>query len=208
MRDSDGKLGPTSNYILGHSDRELDRLTAQSRVLRPITTRLLREAGIIGGMRVLDVGTGVGEVAFLAAELVGEAGEVIGADREPTALDVARAHADSAALRNVSFSAGDPSKMVFEQLFDAIIGRYVLMFQQDAAQMLQQLATQLKPGGLIAFHEPTLDARSFPPSPTWDQCCRWIAETLRRDGTETNMGIKLYSAFRAAGLPAPVMRVE
>jgi hypothetical protein len=74
--------------------------------------------------------------------------------------------------------------------------------------MLRQLATHLKPDGLIVFHEPSLDARSFPPSPTWDQCCRRIFETLRLDGTETNMGIKLYSTFQAAGLPAPVIRVE
>lgn len=208
MTDSDKTLGPSGNYILGHSDRELDRLSAQSRLLDPITRRFLLEAGIIAGMRVLDVGTGVGDVAFLAEEIVGEAGEVIGVDREQAALDVARVRADSTIRRNISFCAGDPSKMVFDQAFDAIIGRYVLLFQHDPAQMLRQLAKHLKPGGLIAFHERSLDARSFPPSPTWDQCCRWIFETLRLDGTETNMGIKLYSTFQAAGLPAPVIRVE
>jgi SAM-dependent methyltransferase len=208
MTDSEEKLGSPGSYILGHSGHELGRLSAQSRLLNPITRRFLLEAGILAGMRVLDVGTGVGDVAFLAEEIVGEAGEVIGVDREQAALDVARGKADSTTRRNISFCAGDPSKMVFEQPFDAIIGRYVLLFQHDSAQMLRQLATQLKPEGLIVFHEPSLDARSFPPSPTWDQCCQWVVETLRLDGTETNMGIKLYPTFLAAGLPPPEVRVE
>jgi ubiquinone/menaquinone biosynthesis C-methylase UbiE len=131
MTDSDKKLGPSGNYILGHSHRELDRLSAQSRLLNPITRRFLLEAGIIAGMRVLDVGTGVGDVAFRAEEIVGEAGEVIGVDREQSALDSARVRAESTTLRNISFCAGDPSNMVFEQPFDAVIGHYVLLFQHD-----------------------------------------------------------------------------
>ena len=208
MTDSDLKPGQKRTYVLGHSDRELDRLSAQARLLNPITTRFLREGGIAGGMRVLDVGTGAGDVAFVAADLVGVEGEVVGLEREPAALVVAKSRANAAALRNVSFREGDPSDMVFEQPFDAIIGRYVLLFQEDPARMLRKLVPHVKPGGVIVFHEPVLDARSFPASSMWDRCCRWVVETLRQNGAETQMGIKLYSTFLAAGLPAPVMRVE
>lgn len=48
------------NYILGHSNRELHRLMLQADNLRPITTRLLREIGLAGGMRVVDLGCGAG----------------------------------------------------------------------------------------------------------------------------------------------------
>src|SRR5262245_65624150 len=80
-------------YALGHSTRELDRLSTQGRLLEPLTRQLFREAGIGPGMRVLDVGSGAGDVAFLAADLVGDTGEVIGMDRSEAALDVARARA-------------------------------------------------------------------------------------------------------------------
>src|SRR5713226_101902 len=104
-------IDPAGEYVLGHSDRELERLSAQARLIDPITRRLFRAAGIGPGMRVLDVGSGAGDVAFLAAELVGEAGEVVGVDRSQAALNVARARATERSLRTVSFLEGDPGSV-------------------------------------------------------------------------------------------------
>ena len=158
-------------------------------------------------MRVLDVGSGAGDVAFLAAELVGEMGEVVGVDRATKALAVARERADALSLRNVSFREGDPGNMTFEKPFDAVIGRYVLMFQRDPATMLRKVAAHASPGGVVVFHEPDWDGvRSFPP--VYDRCCRWIVETLRLSGANPRMGIKLHEAFVEAGLAAPSMRLE
>ena len=195
-------------YALGHSDRELDRLSAQARLIDPITRQFFREAGIAPGMRVLDVGSGAGDVAFLLAELVGDSGDVVGVDRAPGALAVARARADADSRRNVSFLEGDPTRIAFGRGFDAVVGRYVLQFQPDPVATLRELASHLNPGGIVAFHELDWDGvRSFPPSPTYDRCCRWVIETLRMLGAETRMGIKLHWTFGAAGLPAPSMRV-
>jgi len=200
---------PRPAYYLGHSVRELDRLRAQARVIDPITRRFFRDAGIITGMRVLDVGSGAGDVALLVADLVGESGEVVGVDRAPTALAQATARADAQSRGNVFFREGDPAQMSFDRPFDAVVGRYVLHFQPDPAAMLRKLAVHVKLGGLIVFHEIDWDgARSFPSSPTYEQCCRWILETLRLLNVETRMGIKLHATFLAAGLPAPTMRLE
>jgi hypothetical protein len=79
----------------------------------------------------------------------------------------------------------------------------------DPAAMLRRLAVHVRPGGVIVFHEIDWDGvRSFPPAPTYEQCCRWILETLRRLNVETRMAIKLHAAFLAAGLPAPTIRLE
>src|SRR6266513_4858996 len=85
-------------YALGHSDRELDRLAVQARLVDPITRGFFRDAGIVAGMRVLDVGSGAGDVAFLAADLVGAKGEVVGTDRSGAALAKARQRADARSL--------------------------------------------------------------------------------------------------------------
>ena len=77
-------------YVFGHSEVELRRLAFQASLLNPVTRRLLVDAGVTSGMRVLDVGTGVGDVAFLVAELVGDTGSVVGVDRAPAAVAVAR----------------------------------------------------------------------------------------------------------------------
>jgi len=195
--------------VLGHSERELERLAIQARLIDPITRGFFRDAGIISGMRVLDVGSGSGDTAFLAAALVGETGEVVGVDRAFAAVVAARRRADALSLRNVSFLQGDPATMTFEQPFDAVVGRYVLVFQPDPAAMLQKLVAQVRPGGVVAFHEPDFDSeRSYPAAPTYGRCCRWVVETLRLSGADPRMGIKLCATFVAAGLPAPSLRLE
>jgi SAM-dependent methyltransferase len=209
MSDVRHDADPVPKYVLGHSDREIERLKTQARLIDPITQRFFREAGIIPGMRVLDVGTGAGDVAFLAAEIVGDNGEVVGVDRVPAALEAARARASARSLRNVIFREGDPGEMTFERPFDAVIGRYVLQFQKDPATMLRLIAGHVRPGGVVTFHEIDWSGLgSFPPTPTYDRCCRWGVDTLRLHGTETRMGFKLHSTFVAAGLAPPSMRME
>jgi predicted methyltransferase len=66
-----------SEYLLGHADREQLRLIRQGRALAPVTERFLRDAGVASGMRVLDIGCGMGDVTMLVAELVGPAGRVV-----------------------------------------------------------------------------------------------------------------------------------
>jgi ubiquinone/menaquinone biosynthesis C-methylase UbiE len=209
MTDPTDKAAPTAEYVLGHSDRELERLSNQARLLEAITREFFIDAGIVPGMRILDVGTGAGDVAFLAADLAGEKGSVVGVDRAPAAIVTARRRAEERSARNVSFREGDAAAMTFGESFDAVVGRYVLLFQADAADMLRQLARHVRPGGLIVFHEPDWSAvRSVPPAPTYDRCCRWIGETGILEGSSWNMADKLHAAFLAAGLPAPTMRMK
>ncbi|MCA9101630.1 MAG: class I SAM-dependent methyltransferase [Planctomycetales bacterium] len=197
------------DYVLGHSDHELNRLRAQARLLEPVTRQFLREAGIAPGMHVLDVGSGAGEVAFLAAELVGETGSVLGTDRVPSAVAIATQAARERGLHNVQFRAGDPAELTFERRFDAVVGRYVLPFQADPSAMLRGLARHLVPDGLLVFHEPDWTCvRSFPPAPLYDEACRWVDETTRLTGQSWNFLDRAHAAFAAADLPAPTMRMH
>ena len=112
---------PNQVYILGHSDQELARLNEQHRIVEPITRRFFREAGLASGMRVLDVGSGAGDVSFLASDLVGDTGTIVGVDRSSTAVAAASATAIKEGRRNVSFREGDPIEMTFDEPFDAVI---------------------------------------------------------------------------------------
>lgn len=198
-----------SSYVLGHSDRELERLRLQARLIDPITRQFLIEAGIALGMRVLDVGSGAGDVAFLAANLVGPTGQVVGVDRSAVGLARARTRAKEQSLANVTFRTSDLSAMAFDQPFDAVIGRYVLCFQPDPVATLRAIAKLVRTGGIILFHEPDRgQMRSVPPVPTYDRACEWVGETYRRTGADVRIGTKLYSMFLAAGLAAPTMRMH
>lgn len=97
-------------YVLGHTDREMERLKTQARLIDPITQRFFVEAGLCPEMRVLDVGSGAGDVAFLAADIVGNSGEVVGIDRVPAAIAEASSRAAAQGMANVSFQVGDPAE--------------------------------------------------------------------------------------------------
>jgi SAM-dependent methyltransferase len=198
-----------SVYALGHTDQELERLQVQARLIEPMTRRWFLEAGIDAGMRVLDVGSGVGDVAMLVAELVGSSGEVVGTDRSSTPLAVAADRARAASLQNVHFVQGDPCGMAFGEPFDAVVGRYVLMFQPNPAQMVRALTKHLRPGGVVVFHEPYREAlRSFPSVPTYDWGWQLVNDAFLGTGADPSMGLKLHPTFVAAGLPTPTMRME
>src|SRR5690242_2433541 len=96
-----------SEYALGSTDAEHSRLIRQALRLAPVTERLLREAGIGPGQRVLDLGSGVGDVAMLAARLVGPSGEVVGIERDSRSIARARTRIADAKLLNVSFMECD-----------------------------------------------------------------------------------------------------
>jgi len=206
---SNSKEDSSPTYVLGHSDHELNRLRAQACLLESDTRQFLREAGITPGMRVLDVGSGAGDVAFLAAELVGETGIVIGTDKVPAAVAAATLAAQERGFRNVQFREGNPAEMTFERPFNAVVGRYVLPFQADASVMLRGLARHLLEGGLLVFHEPDwTSVRSFPPAPLYDRACRWIADTTRLSGQSWNFLDKAHDVFTRADLPPPTMRMH
>jgi ubiquinone/menaquinone biosynthesis C-methylase UbiE len=197
------------DYALGHSEREMRRLGAQARMFEPFTHRMLQQAGLSRGMRVLDVGSGAGDVAFLCASLVGPTGVVIGTDKSPAAVETALERARSAGLGNVTFASGDAGEMPFERPFDAVVGRLVLMYQPDAEGMLRKFSRLLRGGGILAFQEFDISsAQCVPQSQTFEKCVQWITSAFAVTGTDTRMGPKLYSTFVNAGVPAPTMSLD
>jgi ubiquinone/menaquinone biosynthesis C-methylase UbiE len=211
MSDSSADNPTFATYAFGHSEAETRRLQAQSRLFSSTARRLLEEAGITAGMRVLDVGSGAGDVALLAADLVGPGGEVIGVDANPVILETARARAQEAGLANVSFLEGDITSTVPDGPFDVAVGRCVLFFLADPAAALRRVVGTVRPGGAVAFQEPgnaTLRPDALPPSPLLDQAWTWILEAYRRAGLDSRMGLRLFPLFAEAGLPAPRMRLD
>jgi tRNA A58 N-methylase Trm61 len=101
MRQEANRMVVSGKYVLGHTDAELTRLSTQARLIDPITRRFLVAAGITEGMRVLDVGSGAGDVAMLIAGLVGPQGEVVGTDLSTIAIEAAEKRVQSAKLTKV-----------------------------------------------------------------------------------------------------------
>ncbi len=197
-------------YVMGRSAEETARLQKQSLLYDPSTRRLFEEAGITAGMKVLDVGSGAGDVALLAADLVGPSGTVIGVDPNPSILETARERVRAAGLSNVSFIADDIRSAKLDHDFDAVVGRLVLIYLGEPEALLRLLSGHLRPGGIVAFQEIdwTNGPTAVPPSRHLAQVWKWVPETFRRAGLDPQIGLKLHQIFLAAGLPAPTMHLD
>src|SRR6478672_1586543 len=180
---------PTSDYALGSTDAEHERLILQAARLAPLTERLFREAGIGPGQRVLDLGSGVGDVAMLAARLVGPSGEVVGIERDQRYLDRARGSVAEAGMHNVIFIQSDVSQITSSKPFDAAVGRLILMWLPDPTSVLRQLSLLVRPGGVVAFQEPSW-APVFAISThlsLWSAAASLMYETIGRSGANPEM---------------------
>jgi ubiquinone/menaquinone biosynthesis C-methylase UbiE len=192
-------------YVLGHSEGELGRLERQARIFAEATEDILRRAGLKPGMRVLDVGCGVGDVSMIAARIVGPGGSVLGVDRAGEALRLASLRAEASGYGWAKFLQADFTTEKFDQKFDALIGRFILLHLPDRSGAIRKLTEALVPGGIVAFIEMDINASvTIPELPLFERCKGWIVDLYNKVGVEPDMGSKLYATFRAAGL-TPLM---
>ncbi|HWY59266.1 MAG TPA: class I SAM-dependent methyltransferase [Terriglobales bacterium] len=196
-------------YMLGRSHDEHDRLKRQGRLISKITRHFLEAMGLHSGMRVLDVGCGVGDVALLAASMVAPDGQVVGIDLDEAALRMARHRAAVEELHNVQFRAADFQKYMSDGMFDAVIGRCVLLHQQNPGTALSSVAQYVRSGGIIGFQEPWFSRGfSFPRVPLFEEVIRWLHSTVEASGLDGNVGLRLPFIFASIGLPAPKLTFE
>jgi ubiquinone/menaquinone biosynthesis C-methylase UbiE len=199
------------DYVLGYSEHEQKRLLKQAALLRGWTGRFFRAGGLAPGMRVLDLGCGMGDVSLLAADLVGPTGSVLGVDRDAQALARARERAiQHGCAGYVKFEQIHLEELKSGELFDAAVGRYVLLYQADPAATLRHVASLVKPGGRLIFHE--LDfgqvVPPWPEAPLWMRTYTIMSEAFRRGGNPPDFGRRLARTFLDAGLPWPTIQAE
>lgn len=201
---------PNLPYLLGSTDEEHARLIRQAALLDPFTERLFRDAGVGPGQRVLDIGCGLGDVAILTARLVGRSGEVLGVDRDASALAKARVRVAAAGLQNVTFMESDVSEVASIKRFDAVVGRLILEFVPNPGAVVRSLSHLVRPGGILAFHDATWGPFLLytVTLPLRSACASLIHQAFQRSGANMNMELVLYRSFLEAGLPPPSMRIE
>ncbi len=193
-----------SAYVLGHADVEVQRLLLQGRLYNDYTEHALRLAGLRPGMRVLDVGSGPGDVSLIAARLVGPTGTVVGVDAAAEMVALARDRADEYGLSTVHFTQATTDDLVLQEPVDAVVGRLILMHLPDPVATLRRLRTWVRPGGTIAFSENDITAaRSIPDIPLFGRVIESIACAFEAMGLSPRFGTTLHTIFSDAGLGAP-----
>jgi len=196
---AEGRPGHPSKYSLGSEDHEIARLDAQASLLDRATGMLLRAGGIGPGMRVLDLGTGLGHVAMAAAELVGPEGRVVGIDNDPRLLGVAIRRAS--AHPHVRFVQADVRTWRGEERFDAVVGRLIFFHLPDRLAVLRHHVESLKPGGLVVALDFDLGSiRTEPALPLAEEAVRWTQAAFLGVGACPTIGARLGPLLTDAGL--------
>ena len=141
-----------NQYVLGHSEQELERLAVQARLIDPITRRFFLEAGLAPGMRVLDAGCGGGRNLVF---LLQQGYDVCALDPDPAAVRSVRAMAARLAPRlpDANFRAEAVESNSFpDHAADVVVSSAVLHFARDEGHfdaMLSGSWRLVKPGGLF-----------------------------------------------------------
>ena len=200
-----------AEYTMGRSESETERLIKQPELYDDVTRRFFLRSGIVKGMKVLDVGSGAGDVALTLSEFVGSDGTVISVDLNADILETAKARAKEAGVTNIEFITGDTRTLELPNDFDAVVGRLVLMYMAAPADALKHLATHVRPGGIVAFQEVDFTPYTVvvhPDTPLMNDLIEWGRTAFERSGAHVDMGMELYKAFVDAGLPEPALHFE
>jgi SAM-dependent methyltransferase len=153
------KKGEPVSHRVDEQRREWDSVAAGWKTWWPtiergaqsVSNRMVELANVEPGQRVLDIATGIGEPALVAARRVGSAGRVVATDLSPRMLDIARERADASGLTNAEFVEADAEQLDFpEGSFDAVLWRWGPMDLSNPSRSFVAIRRMLKPGGSFA----------------------------------------------------------
>jgi SAM-dependent methyltransferase len=167
------------------------------------TRRLLAAAGIRRGMRVADLGCGVGMVTAMMGELVGPRGHVVGIDASAAQLAQARQRLRSGGtnVRFVQASATDTG--LPPASFDLVYCRFLLIHLPEPQRALGEMHALLRPGGTLVCEDGDLTSAGSEPPSALDAFADLWGRLGPRRGLDYTLGRRLFHMVLAAGFPAP-----
>lgn len=190
------------NYPLGGTSTERDRLLSQAEQYEPTASWLLDQIGVQPGWRAIDIGCGPIGILDLLSRRVGPGGSVIGLEREPRFVEMARAEIARRGLGNVAIVQADGLDTGLEKnSFDLVHERLVLINVSAREAFLTEMLSLLRPGGMVALED--VDNVSWlcqPAHPSWDVLLNAFHTVFHAGSGDGFVGRRLPVLLHAAGV--------
>jgi len=189
-------------YVLGYRQAEQERLQEQAQQLAHESNWLFDQIAVTPGARVVEIGCGPHGCLDLLSERVGPTGRVVGVERNPEAVALARTLTSQRHLANVEVLEGDARSTGLPRAsFDAVTSRLVLVNVPQPEQIVAEAVALARPGGWVAFHEADYVSHVCdPPSNAWTRLVELVQTYSTMNGIDSHIGRKLPRLLREAGL--------
>jgi SAM-dependent methyltransferase len=192
-----------ASYALATGEAATYRLRILDDLYGPGTRRVLLAAGIQPGMRVADLGCGVGMVTALLADLVGPAGQVIGLDASGAQLAQAWKWLKCRGTNVCFVQASATGTGLPAGSFDLVYCRFLLLHLAEPERALREMRTLLKPNGILVCEDgDSTSAGSEPPS-ALGAFAQLFGRLGPARGVDYTLGRRLFHLVQAAGFPEP-----
>lgn len=195
--------GGGSHYIHGTTGEEQNRLSRLNDILN---ARYLDELDPGPGERILDVGSGLGQLTLLMAEMAGSGGTVIGIERDERQLTRARELLrDHNGDSRPEFRRGDAMTLPLEKnewgSFSLVHARFLLEHLPDPGRAVKGMVKAARPGGRIFLSDDDHDVFRLSPEPEgfrglWEAYMR----SYGKAGNDPLIGRRLVEILKGAGL--------
>ena len=145
----DASLQERTSKALGYTEGQLQAIPAGANLGlgcgNPTALASLREGEV-----VLDLGSGAGIDCFLAANVVGETGKVIGVDMTAEMIERARANVEKSNRHNIEFRLGEIENLpAADDFVDVVISNCVINLSPDKRRVFREAYRVLRPGGRL-----------------------------------------------------------
>src|SRR5262245_8626549 len=192
-----------AGYVLATGDAATRRLRVLHDLYGPGARRVLLQAGLERGMRVADLGCGVGMTTGLLADLVGPTGHVVGVDASGAQIAEART-LQPPGRSNVRFVEASATRTGLPRAtFDLVYCRFLLLHLPDPERALEEMHGLLRPDGILVCEDGDLTSAGSQPPSALDA----FAELWRRlgpaRGLDYTLGRKLFQMVLATNFAEP-----
>ena len=191
-----------AHYIHGTRPEEQQRLSVLNRLLNDASLRQMR---VRPGDRILDVGSGLGQLTRALARAAGPAGHVVGVERDPEQMHEALRQAGAAGEDGlVDFRVGGAVDLPLDDdqwgTFDIVHARFLLEHVPDPPAVVGAMVRAARPGGRIVLEDDDHDVlRFFPELPETRRLWEAYFRTYAKFGRDPYVGRRLVAMLHQAG---------